>query len=93
MSERVEFPIRLILGGAKGVELTDKTITIVYEMTAGKANMQTFFELEKFRFVDAGEPSVIVLDVTKSKSLFGGGENVKSEVVEVRIRRDWQFKS
>jgi len=36
---------------------------------------------------------VIVLDVTKSKSLFGGGENVKSEVVEVRIRRDWQFKS
>ena len=93
MSERVEFPIRLILGGATGVECTNKTVTIVYEMNAGTADMQTFFELEKFRFVDAGEPSVIVLDVTKSKSLFGGGENVKSEVVEVRIRRDWQFKS
>ena len=92
MSERVEFPIRLILGGANEMECTNNTITIVYEMTAGKASMQTFFELEKFRFVDTGEPSVIVIDVIRSKGLPGGDKEARV-VVEVRIRRDWQFKA
>jgi len=91
MSERVEFPIRLILGGAKGMECTNNTITIVFEVAAGKASMQTFFELEKFRFVDAGEPSVIVFDVARGKGLCGGSKENR-EVIEVRIRRDWQFK-
>lgn len=99
MSDKVQFPIRMILGGADG--FTETAITVVYETPNGKADAASCSAQNDFSFVENNEPSEIVFYRVKgSKETFDADKDDWRlrdrnawKILKVRIRRDWQFKS
>lgn len=99
MSNKVKFPIRLILGSADGY--TDTAITVVYELPNGEAAAESCCPWLDFKFVNSDEASEIeFFNITDEKETFDVNKvdwNDRNRnnwrIFEIRLRRDWQFKS